>query len=244
MFPASHFRFDYASRTIRIPVWAGKINFILGTEPASYNFSENGIYEIHFSTDWNSVTNANLVSLLNSKFAYLDPTPDIAVTNFTISKPVIGQGYLDSVSVIVENQGLVNEAFNVTVYANATAIFQQPVGLSAGTKCTVKFDWNTTKFTYGDYIIIADVEPLPKETDTSDNNFNASVHVGVPGDISGPVPGVHDGRCDLRDINYLIMHFNTNSRFLNWNPNCDIDGSGGVDMRDICIALLNFNKRE
>jgi hypothetical protein len=245
MFPASHFRFDYASRTIRIPVWAGKINFILGTEPASYNFSENGIYEIHFSTDWNSVTDANLVNPLNSKFAYLDPTHrDIAVTNLRISKSVIEKGYLGSVNVTIENQGVANETFNVTVYANATAIFQQPIGLSAGTNCTVSFDWNTSKFAYGDYIVIADVEPLPKETDTSDNNFNASVHVGVPGDISGPVPGVHDGKCDFRDINYLVIHFNTHSRSLNWNPNCDIDGSGRVDIRDIFIALLNFNKRE
>jgi hypothetical protein len=32
MFPASHFRFDYESRTIRIPVWAGRLNFTFGTE--------------------------------------------------------------------------------------------------------------------------------------------------------------------------------------------------------------------
>jgi hypothetical protein len=245
MFPASHFRFDYGSRTIRIPVWKGKINFLLGTQPAPYNFSENGIYEIHFSTDWNSVTDAHLVSPLSSKFAYLDPTPhDIAVTNLTISKSVIGQGYSGQVDVIVENQGASHETFNVTVYANATAVFQQTVDLSARTNCTVSFDWNTTMFAYGDYIISADVEPVPKETDISDNNFNASIHVGVPGDVSGLVPNVHDGKCDLRDINCLVMHFNSHSRSLNWNPNCDIDGSGRVDMRDICIAVLNFKKRE
>jgi hypothetical protein len=73
MFPASNFRFDYESQTIRIPVWAGKINFTFGTETASYNFSDNGIYEVHFSSDWNNVTNATKISPLSEQFAYLNP---------------------------------------------------------------------------------------------------------------------------------------------------------------------------
>ena len=73
MFPASNFRFDYETQTICIPVWAGKINFIFGTETASYNFSENGIYEVHFSSNWNNVTNANKISPLSQEFAYLNP---------------------------------------------------------------------------------------------------------------------------------------------------------------------------
>lgn len=73
MFPASHFRFDYESQTIRVPVWAGKINFTFGTETASYNFSDNGIYEVQFSSDWNNVTGATKISPLSEQFAYLPP---------------------------------------------------------------------------------------------------------------------------------------------------------------------------
>ena len=76
MFPASNFRFDYETQTIHIPVWAGKINFIFGTETASYNFTENGIYEVHFSSDWNNVTNANKISPLSKGFAYLHPAEE------------------------------------------------------------------------------------------------------------------------------------------------------------------------
>jgi hypothetical protein len=76
MFPASHFRFDYESQTIQIPVWAGKINFIFGTETASYNFPDDGIYEVHFSSDWNTVTNASKVGPLNETFSYLNPHMD------------------------------------------------------------------------------------------------------------------------------------------------------------------------
>ena len=73
MFPASNFRFDYESQTIRIPVWAGKLNFIFGTETASYTFPEDGIYEVQFSPDWNNVTNANKISPLSEQFTYLPP---------------------------------------------------------------------------------------------------------------------------------------------------------------------------
>ena len=71
MFPASHFRFDYENQTIRIPVWAGKLNFTFGTEPVSYNFTDNGIYEVQFSTDWNNITNATKISPLSEQISYL-----------------------------------------------------------------------------------------------------------------------------------------------------------------------------
>jgi parallel beta-helix repeat protein len=73
MFPAGEFRFDYATRTIRIPVWQGKINFIFGTNTASYTFPSDGVYEVHFSSDWNTVTNARKVSMLDSRFTYIKP---------------------------------------------------------------------------------------------------------------------------------------------------------------------------
>lgn len=73
MFPASHFRFDYDTQTIRIPVWAGKLTFIFGTEPASYNFPDDGIYEVRFTSDWNSILDVDKISSLSEDFSYLNP---------------------------------------------------------------------------------------------------------------------------------------------------------------------------
>jgi hypothetical protein len=70
------------------------------------------------------------------------------------------------------------------------------------------------------------------------------VHVGVPGDISGPTLGVYEGTCNMRDIQYLILYFNTNPSSPTWKPNADINNDGTVNMRDIQIAILNFNKHE
>jgi hypothetical protein len=105
---------------------------------------------------------------------------------------------------------------------------------------------NTTTCAYGNYTLEAVAEPLPEEIDISDNNCTCSftVHVGVPGDISGPTQGVYDGKCDTRDINYLIAHFNSKPGSAKWNPNADVNGDNTVNTRDIQIAILNFNKHE
>jgi len=70
------------------------------------------------------------------------------------------------------------------------------------------------------------------------------VHVGVPGDVSGPTIGVYDGTANMRDINYMIQLFNTNLSSPNWKPNADVNNDGTVNMRDIQIAILNFGKHE
>jgi parallel beta-helix repeat protein len=74
MLPYTHFRFDYSSRRIRIPVFAGSIKFQFGTSVANATFPSNGIFEVQFSSDWNSVLEINLVSPLSDQFYYLQPT--------------------------------------------------------------------------------------------------------------------------------------------------------------------------
>jgi len=48
----------------------------------------------------------------------------------------------------------------------------------------------------------------------------------------------------MKDIQYLVIQFGTFPVSANWNPNADTNGDGRVDMRDIAIAILNFNKHE
>jgi len=48
----------------------------------------------------------------------------------------------------------------------------------------------------------------------------------------------------MRDVTYLILHFNTKPGSPNWDPNTDINNDGVCNMRDVTIAILNFNQRE
>jgi rhodanese-related sulfurtransferase len=174
------------------------------------------------------------------------PQPGVAVINVSPFKTVVGLGYCLNVSAIVANQGDYPEAFNVTVYANGTQIEVQPITLENDTSATMTFAWNTTDFAYGNYTLSAYAWPVPEEADVADNNYTCtySVHVGVAGDVSGPMQGVYDGTTNMRDINYLILLFNTNPSSSNWKPNADINNDGTVNMRDIQIAILDFNKHE
>jgi hypothetical protein len=72
--PATMFRFDYANRQIRIPVNAGTLNFIFGTGTASYTFPSTGVYQVQFSSDWNTVQSASRVGALDSGFKYIAAT--------------------------------------------------------------------------------------------------------------------------------------------------------------------------
>jgi hypothetical protein len=82
--------------------------------------------------------------------------------------------------------------------------------------------------------------------ETGDNNYTCGlpVHVGVPGDISGPTVGVCDGKCDMRDINHIIGKFNGKPGDPKWAPNVDVNDDNIINMRDIHIAILNFNRYE
>jgi parallel beta-helix repeat protein len=171
--------------------------------------------------------------------------PDLAVADIPIAKTVIGGGYAGTVIVTFENQGNKIEASNLTVYANSTLIYSEEVLLKMANR-TVSIGLDTTVMAYGNYTMTAFAEPLPEETDTADNNFTCSVpvHIGVPGDISGPTPGVYDGTTNMRDINYLILRFNSKPDSPNWNPNADVNNDRTVNMRDIQIAILHFNQHE
>ena len=182
---------------------------------------------------------ANLVTLLYNGH-------DIAVTEVEPSKTIVGQGYSAVVKVVVKNYGIFSETSKTAVYANSTIIWLQIDDLTSGSSATLSLVWNTSSFAIGNFSISAYVEPVLDELDVADNQnvSKVPVHVGVPSDISGPIQGVYDGICNMRDINYLIQFFNTNPSSPNWKPNADVNNDAVCNMRDIQIAILNFNKHE
>jgi len=172
---------------------------------------------------------------------------DVAVTNVKPAKTIIGQNYAGNLTVAVQNHGNFTETFNVTVYANTTVIATiTNITLASGNSMISELTWNTTHFSYGNYTLSAVADTVQGECLTLDNTYNCSVpvHVGVPGDCSGPTQGVPDGMTNMRDINYMIGIFNTNPSLPTWNPNADVNNDGIVNMRDINIAIQYFNKHE
>ncbi|MCL2135189.1 MAG: hypothetical protein FWH37_06510 [Candidatus Bathyarchaeota archaeon] len=60
-FQTEQWRFNYSDRSIRIPILKGDLSFIFGLQEVLQNFSADGVYDIYFSSDWNSIVSIDLV---------------------------------------------------------------------------------------------------------------------------------------------------------------------------------------
>jgi hypothetical protein len=165
-------------------------------------------------------------------------THEIAVSDVTPSKTVVGQGFRCQVNVTVQNLGYYAEDFNVTAFTNTTVIGTQTVySLPSETSTTITLTWNTTGFAKGNYTIWAYAWLASGEADTADNIHGDSwVKVTVPGDVTG------EGLCDMQDISILVDKFLAEPGYPRWDVNCDVNDDGIIDMADISLAIDNFLK--
>ena len=161
---------------------------------------------------------------------------DVAIISVVPSKTIVGQGYPIKINVTVENQGDLTVTFNVTLYANTTAIETQTVNsMPNGTSTILTFTWNTLGFAKGNYTIRAYAQPVSGETDTADNTYEDGwVLVSCVGDVNG------DKKTTISDIVLVIGKFGTLPSSPDWNPNMDIDGNDKVTIADIVITIGNF----
>jgi len=108
-------------------------------------------------------------------------THDVAILALHCSTTQVYVGETLNVMALVRNEGTVNETFIVTTYANSTTIEGIIVTqLQPTNQTSVTFAWNTTNFSKGNYSLSASIPPLPKETDTTDNNCTDSFLSIIP----------------------------------------------------------------
>jgi len=176
---------------------------------------------------------------LNGWIFILNPA-DLAVTEITPSKTIVGQGYCVNVSVTVVNQGDYDETSELTVYANNTPLKTQTVSLLGKTARSIIFVWNTTGFNKGDYDISAYVAPVLGETEIDDNLrlFDGAVRIGIPGDINA------DGKVDLKDVFAVGKAYGSSVGDPRYVSNLDIDNDGKIDLKDYYVTCKNYGKAD
>lgn len=195
------------------------------------------------------------VSSAGTYTAYYGPSPihDIAITDIEPSKTVVGQNHSLNVNVTVGNPGDYPETFNVTLYANTTAIGNPTVTyLPNATFTHIIFAWNTTGFACGNYTLSAYAHPVSDETDIADNNFTGGwVVVAGVGDLTGGTPNpldfVPDGKVLIEDVAVVAKYY---GQMVPPAPaNCDVSGptigvpDGKVDITDVATVAKHFGQR-
>jgi hypothetical protein len=164
---------------------------------------------------------------------------DISTTNITPAKTIVGQGYTIRINTTIQNQGDYTETFDITLYANTTAIATQTVTLGSVSSTTLTFTWDTTGFAKGNYTISAYATPVLGETDMADNRKEDGwVVISIYCDVNG------DGIVDISDILDTALAFGSTSGQPRWNPNCDLDDNGIVDISDILETALHYGETD
>jgi hypothetical protein len=161
----------------------------------------------------------------------------VAVVGVFPSKTVLGGGYPMNITVKVKDYGTFSEVFNVTVYANMTAVGTEEISLVSGASVVVTLTWDSSGFAYGNYTISAYAWPVPGEKDTSDNLMSRIVTLTIPGDING------DGSVNLQDLVFLARAYGSSFGTARWNANADINGNLKVDLPDLVILAKNYTKK-
>jgi len=176
---------------------------------------------------------------------------DIATTNITSAKTVLGQGFTTSINATVQNQGDREETFNVTLCANTTSLASQNVTLSSGNYTTITFTWNATGFARGNYTISAHASQVQGETDMTDNNCTGGwVVVAGVGDLTGGTPNpydfVPDGKVLIEDVSVVAKCFG--QKVPPAPANVDLTGptigvpDGKVQIDDVATVAKHFGQ--
>jgi hypothetical protein len=115
----------------------------------------------------------------SATFMIVRPPPDVALMGVTASPSEACVGQCVMITFFVLNDYNKPQSFNVTVYANSTAV--QIVAITnLGPYVETNFTciWDTYLFSPADYLIAAQASIVPGEIDTSDNTYiDGIVHI-------------------------------------------------------------------
>jgi hypothetical protein len=124
------------------------------------------------------------------------------------------------------------------------------VALSSQSSVVIAFSWNTAGFDKGNYTLSAFAEPVPGETNTTDNNCIGNwVFVSMVGDLTnyGLWPFVPDGKVDGSDLIVCSRCYGSNPTSpppLKWDPNCDITNDNKIDGSDLIIVAHAYGTKD
>ena len=208
--------------------WACGVSVDSFSGPQQNISGSDGIVDLPYTVATNNVDNYPLLKPFSLH--------SVGITSFVTSKTIVGQSFNLTMNLKIQNLGLSNETFGLTIRANATLLTQQTVSLPTRNSTTLTITWNTTNCTMGNYTLVVLAGPVPDEADSTDNSFCCWVVVTVPGNIK------YDSSVNILDAIMLGNSFLATPGSPNWNPNADINGDNAINILDAIIIGNHFNE--
>ena len=134
----------------------------------------------------------------------------------------------------IANDGLHDEAFDVTLSANFTKLETQSITLSAGKTLMLKLRWNTTGFDCGNYTLTVAATLLQGEAHTGDNTMASLATATMAGDVTG------DLCVDVLDAIVLSRIFGLREGQQGRIGECDLNGDASVNILDAIALATNL----
>jgi hypothetical protein len=156
---------------------------------------------------------------------------DLAITNISVLKNIVGEGCNTRINVTVVNQGGFNELCNITLSGNETVIDVASVAVLNNSHVTTVFIWNTTGWVKGNYTISSCVAPVPDEINTTDNALvNGWIFVTIQGDVDG------DRDVDIYDVVKITGIYGSKRGDPQFKPNSDLDDDDEIQIYDVVMC--------
>jgi parallel beta-helix repeat protein len=200
----------------------------------------DGIIDSNYTVAVNNVDHYPLAQPFNPH--------DIGITDVSLLKNVVGQGFKANITISILNSGIHDETFTVTVYADMINVFMPVVSIVKRTSTTITVQWDTSGIPKGNYTIRVEAPIIPDEIFIDDNLFvDGWIIISMVGDITGP-SGWADGKCDMRDVGLVARFFGQDAPPA--PANCDLTGpttgtpDGKIDMRDVGLVARHFGETD
>jgi len=213
--PATMFRFNYGSRQIRIPVNAGRLDFIFGSGVASYTFPTTGVYTVQFSNDWNTVQSATRIGPLDSEFKYIvassspPPTETIYIradgsiqpprapissidnVTYTLTDDIAENVTAGSCAIIIQRDNIVLDGAGYTLQGTQ-ASDSRGIELTGRSNVTIK-NMKITAYEYGIWLASSSDNSVSGNDITANNGEGIRLDYSSDNSVSGNNITANDG---------------------------------------------------
>ena len=208
--------------------WSNNTGPDLNSGPYQNETGSDGIIDVPYVIAGNNIDNYPLAQPFSIH--------NIGITSPTKPKTVVGQSFTMSIHVKIQNQGMYDETFTLTVSINTTVMDKVTVSVTVKKSVDLGLNVNTSRLPVGNYTVSVATDTVSGETEISDNAFNCSLTLTIPGDIKG------DFVVDIYDAIILAGAYNSVPTSFNWNANADINNDNVVDIYDAIILAGNYGK--